>query len=65
MRIPINHEACPACKFYSCVCSILLGHQKECNYRKAATSTIGIDCKHGYDVCPKCDVCTCKEKLDV
>ena len=65
MKVIFNPEACLVCKFYSCVCAILLGHQKECSYRKAATSPIGIDCPHGYDVCPQCDPCNCTEKADV
>lgn len=44
-------------------------HFKECQYYKAAMDVfkaamdvIGIECEHGYDCCPICDPCTCKEQ---
>lgn len=61
MKFIINPIACQVCEFYECVCSVILGHQKECDYRRAVTCLIPIECDHGYDVCLKCDVCNCKE----
>lgn len=36
-------------------------HIKGCALRTAMTCAVGIECEHGYDVCPKCDKCTCAE----
>ncbi len=39
------------------------GHHEKCQLFVAANCAIPIECKHGYDVCPECDPCTCpKEK---
>jgi len=35
-------------------------HDENCRLRRAATGSIGIECEHGYDVCPICDPCTCE-----
>lgn len=35
-------------------------HDPDCRFRIAATSAAGIECEHGYDVCPICDPCTCE-----
>ncbi len=59
------HEAAlvPAdpCGHISCVCEIGRQHIKGCKFLLAATCAIAIECPHGYDVCPKCDPCTCEE----
>lgn len=34
-------------------------HDKDCRFYKAMVCTVAIECKHGYDVCLKCDPCTC------
>ena len=36
-------------------------HAETCPRRTAATCAVGIECAHGYDVCPVCDPCNCKE----
>lgn len=52
--------ACPTCGHFACVCSIRTQHpDPTCKFRIAATGSIAIECDHGYDVCPKCDPCTC------
>lgn len=33
-------------------------HLEGCKFNNAVTG-IAIECEHGYDVCPKCDPCTC------
>lgn len=53
---------CPRCGHISCVCGIIKSHKPDCLFRKAATCSVGIECEHGYDVCPKCDPCFCGEK---
>lgn len=52
-------EACPTCKHFACVCKTLEEHHEACLFRGAVTCAIGIECEHGYDVCPICDPCTC------
>lgn len=49
------------CKQIRCVCDIILAHKKDCQLRVSSTCPIPIECQHGYDVCPSCDVCTCKK----
>lgn len=34
-------------------------HMPDCPLRRAIECTTPIECDHGYDVCPKCDPCTC------
>ena len=36
------------------------GHESNCKFRIAETCAVGIECDHGYDVCPICDPCTCR-----
>lgn len=36
-------------------------HRQGCRTRTAATCAVPIECEHGYDVCPRCDPCTCAE----
>lgn len=54
-------DTCFKCNFLSCVCDIINTHDVDCKFRKSATCTVAIECKHGYDVCPTCDPCTCKK----
>lgn len=54
-------EACDICGFFDCVCEVRVMHDENCPFRRAITTSIGIECDHGYDVCPRCDPCTCKE----
>jgi len=42
--------------------NIAKGHKRSCKFRAALVSSAAIECEHGYDVCPKCDPCTCEEK---
>jgi hypothetical protein len=44
------------------VCKAKKNHTEECRYRISLECKVAIECKHGYDVCPKCDPCTCLEK---
>ena len=37
------------------------GHHYRCKFRVAETCAIPIVCKHGFDVCPQCDPCTCSK----
>lgn len=53
--------ACETCKHFACVCGIIVMHNENCPFRKAATCAVAIECDHGFDVCPECDPCTCKE----
>lgn len=34
-------------------------HHRRCRLFVSANCPIGIPCPHGFDVCPKCDPCTC------
>lgn len=47
------------CGMIACVCNIKQRHKPECKFRRAAVSTIEIECEHGHGVCPKCDPCDC------
>ena len=38
-----------------------MSHEKDCKFRRAIECPVAIECEHGYDVCPKCDPCTCHE----
>jgi hypothetical protein len=33
----------------------------ECPLQLAAAGSMGVECEHGFDVCPKCDQCTCNK----
>lgn len=49
------------CRLIQCVCTRSRGHKDDCTYRMALTCPISVPCEeHGYDVCPHCDLCTCK-----
>lgn len=50
---------CIHCGHISCICAVKAKHLEHCRLRKAATCAVGIECEHGYDVCPICDPCTC------
>ena len=47
------------CGHVACVCALKSRHGDGCKFRLAATCAVGIECAHGYDVCPTCDPCTC------
>lgn len=49
------------CGMIRCVCLDARKHDKGCAFRRALTCAVGIECEHGYDVCPICDPCTCKK----
>lgn len=57
----IRYKICSKCEFIECVCDIIETHLESYKFRKAATFKVAIECDHGYDVCPECDSCTCKE----
>jgi hypothetical protein len=47
------------CGHIVCVCGVREQHDAKCRFRISMLCPIGIACEHGYDVCPKCDPCTC------
>lgn len=51
--------ACSTCGHFACVCSVKRLHDEDCDLRVSVTCPVGIECVHGYDVCPICDRCTC------
>lgn len=53
---------CDKCGHLACVCAVKVKHEPDCLYRKSVTCPVGVECEHGYDVCPICDPCTCKPK---
>lgn len=52
-------KACPTCHHFACICATKAKHAEDCQYRRAVCCPVGIECDHGYDVCPTCDPCTC------
>lgn len=34
-------------------------HGNTCKLARALACPVGIECEHGWDVCPFCDPCTC------
>jgi len=34
-------------------------HATDCPVAISITCAVAIECKHGYDACPQCDVCNC------
>jgi hypothetical protein len=60
-KVPESSIGCDTCGHLACVCDTLREHKDGCQYRLAVTCAVGIECKHGYDVCPECDPCTCDE----
>jgi hypothetical protein len=50
------------CGIIGCVCAEAERHDPDCPWRKALLCSVGIECEHGYDVCPTCDACTCKAR---
>jgi hypothetical protein len=47
------------CGLIACVCAVAARHRPSCRFRVSILCPVGIECEHGYDVCPKCDPCTC------
>jgi hypothetical protein len=37
------------------------GHRPGCRWLRARLCAVGIECEHGFDVCPQCDPCDCGE----
>jgi len=37
-----------------------MNHAPRCPMRLALETSVGIECRHGYDVCPECDPCECR-----
>lgn len=58
---PFHPAGCPTCGHLACVCATRTGHRPGCAFRAAVTSSVGIECEHGRDVCPICDPCTCDQ----
>lgn len=57
---PIN--ACGTCGFFDCVCEAKKAHKPGCRYLLAASCPVSFECEaHGFDVCPECDACNCKD----
>lgn len=54
---------CDACGHLSCVCATIRDHADGCRFRTAVVCPVGIECDHGYDVCPVCDPRTCSSGL--
>lgn len=47
------------CGLVQCGCLRKREHVESCRFRRALTCPIGVTCKHGEDICPECDPCTC------
>lgn len=47
------------CGMIECVCTEARKHKDGCRTKIALLCPIGFECKHGFDVCPECDLCTC------
>lgn len=44
----------------SCVCLVVRSHPDHaCRLRVSILCPVAVQCDHGFDVCPKCDPCTC------
>lgn len=53
---------CETCGHIACVCDVIRDHPNpDCRFRRSTTCPIPVACDHGFDVCPECDPCTCKE----
>jgi hypothetical protein len=52
---------CGTCGFIDCICQVQQTHLEGCLYLAAMRCPVGIECQHGYDVCPTCDPCTCEK----
>jgi hypothetical protein len=48
------------CGMITCVCEQARQHKQGCRFRRALTLPFSLECDHNYDVCPKCDPCTCE-----
>lgn len=40
-------------------------HERGCPMGRAVQCAVGVECEHGYDVCPQCDPCTCPPSLSL
>lgn len=56
----LEEIGCKVCGFICCICQVQKEHEPGCTYRLSMQCPVGIECDHGYDVCPICDPCTCK-----
>jgi hypothetical protein len=56
---------CDVCGHIACVCNVKERHAEDCKFRVSVTCPVGIECEHGYDVCPTCDPCTCGAEVAV
>lgn len=52
------------CGQITCVCVTVRAHREDCKFRFAIAIPVGIECEHGYDVCPTCDPCTCDARRE-
>ncbi len=52
---------CDTCGYVDCVCEIIKTHEPNCHLRVSMCCPVGVECEHGYDFCPQCDLCTCAE----
>ena len=52
---------CPICEREVCSCDVDTLHKPDCRFRKSAQCAVGIECEHGYDLCPICDKCNCED----
>lgn len=57
----LEEIGCKKCGFICCICQVQKDHEPGCTYRLSMQCPVGIECDHGYDVCPLCDPCTCEE----
>jgi hypothetical protein len=44
---------------YEAVAEIGQVHATDCPVYRAARGSVAVECEHGYDCCPDCDVCNC------
>ncbi len=53
------------CGHITCVCYINDNHDALCNFKRATTCSIPVECEHGRDVCPICDACNCDDQHSI
>lgn len=53
--------ACSKCGHFACVCEAIAAHKPDCKFLRAVAGAVPIECEHGFDVCPRCDPCTCHD----
>lgn len=51
---------CKECGRLACICPDKERHHEHCWFLAAVSCPVAIECPHGYDVCPRCDPCTCR-----